>query len=108
MMRRRRGPGLLMTAAVVGTAAKVGTSSANKSAQAQANQQAQNQQLADQSAEIAALQAQQAQAPAPAPAAAAPAGIDIAQLKQLGELHTAGVLSDEEFAAAKAKVLAGG
>ncbi len=32
----------------------------------------------------------------------------MAQLKQLGELHTAGVLSDEEFAAAKAKVLAGG
>ena len=28
------------------------------------------------------------------------------QLKQLGELHTAGVLSDEEFAAAKAKLLA--
>jgi hypothetical protein len=32
----------------------------------------------------------------------------MAQLKQLGELHDAGVLSDEEFAAAKAKVLAGG
>ena len=30
------------------------------------------------------------------------------QLKQLGELHESGVLSDEEFAAAKAKVLAGG
>ena len=30
------------------------------------------------------------------------------QLKQLGELHDSGVLSDEEFAAAKAKVLAGG
>jgi hypothetical protein len=30
------------------------------------------------------------------------------QLKQLGELHDAGVLSDEEFAAAKAKVLGGG
>ena len=28
------------------------------------------------------------------------------QLKQLGELHTAGILSDEEFAAAKAKLLA--
>ena len=30
------------------------------------------------------------------------------QLKQLGQLHESGVLSDEEFAAAKAKVLAGG
>jgi hypothetical protein len=27
------------------------------------------------------------------------------QLKQLGELHAAGVLNDEEFAAAKAKLL---
>ena len=38
-------------------------------------------------------------------AAAAPAGIDMEQLKQLGDLHTAGVLTDEEFAAAKAKLL---
>ena len=43
--------------------------------------------------------------PAAAPEAAAPAGIDMEQLKQLGELHTAGVLTDEEFAAAKAKLL---
>ena len=28
------------------------------------------------------------------------------QLKQLGELHDAGVLTDEEFAAQKAKILA--
>ena len=41
-----------------------------------------------------------------APEAAAPA-IDSAQLKQLGDLHTAGVLTDEEFAAAKAKLLGG-
>ena len=27
------------------------------------------------------------------------------QLKQLAELHTAGVLTDEEFAASKAKLL---
>jgi outer membrane murein-binding lipoprotein Lpp len=115
MMRRRRGPGLLMTAAVVGTAAHVGASSANKSAQAKANEQAQNQQLAELEAQNAAMSqqmaAQQAPPPVAAPVAApaaAPAGIDMEQLKQLGELHTAGVLSDEEFAAAKAKVLAGG
>ena len=30
-----------------------------------------------------------------------------AQLQQLAQLHTAGVLSDEEFAAAKQKLLAG-
>ena len=40
-----------------------------------------------------------------APAAAAP---DLtAQLQQLAQLHTAGVLSDEEFAQAKQKLLAG-
>jgi hypothetical protein len=43
--------------------------------------------------------------PAPAPAAPAAADIDIEQLKQLGELHANGILSDEEFAQAKAKVL---
>jgi hypothetical protein len=31
--------------------------------------------------------------------------VDYEQLKQLGELHAAGVLTDEEFAAAKAKLL---
>jgi hypothetical protein len=36
----------------------------------------------------------------------APAGPDpIEQLKQLGELHSQGVLTDEEFAAQKAKLL---
>ena len=40
--------------------------------------------------------------PAPAPAST---GIDMAQLKQLGDLHAAGILTDEEFAAAKAKLL---
>jgi Short C-terminal domain len=43
----------------------------------------------------------------PQPAApAAPAAPDpIAQLKQLGELHQQGVLTDEEFAAQKARLL---
>ena len=46
------------------------------------------------------------QAPPPPPPAA-PAGDDtLEQLKQLGELHAAGVLTDEEFAAQKAKILA--
>jgi hypothetical protein len=47
-------------------------------------------------------------APAPAPAPAAPStGSDaIAQLQQLASLHESGALTDEEFAAAKAKVLA--
>ena len=58
-------------------------------------------------------QAQAAPAPAPAPAAPAPApapaqpSMDdkIQQLKDLGELHAQGILTDEEFAAQKAKLL---
>jgi hypothetical protein len=45
---------------------------------------------------------QQYEAP---PAEAAPEDEATAQLKNLAELHSQGVLTDEEFAAAKAKVL---
>ena len=43
----------------------------------------------------------------PAPAAAAPAAADDAttELERLASLHDSGVLSDDEFSAAKAKVL---
>ena len=47
--------------------------------------------------------------PAPA-AAAAPTGMTdekIATLQKLADLHKSGVLTDEEFAAQKAKILAG-
>ena len=44
--------------------------------------------------------------PAPAPAAA-PADDPIERLKQLAELRDQGILTEEEFTAAKAKVLAG-
>jgi len=44
--------------------------------------------------------------PAAAHAAAAPsAAIDYDQLAELGKLHADGTLTDEEFAAAKAKIL---
>ncbi|MFC5177095.1 SHOCT domain-containing protein [Nocardioides taihuensis] len=39
------------------------------------------------------------------PPQAAPAPDPIEQLKQLGELHASGVLTDEEFAQQKAKIL---
>ena len=58
-------------------------------------------------------QQQQAEAPpaAPAPVAAPPQGGDmddkLAQLKQLGELKTAGVLTDAEFEVQKDKILHG-
>ncbi len=46
------------------------------------------------------------QAPPPPAAAPAPAADDDnAQLQNLAQLHTQGVLTDEEFAAAKAKIL---
>jgi Short C-terminal domain/Domain of unknwon function (DUF3824) len=46
------------------------------------------------------------QAPPPPPPAAPPENDMLDQLKQLGELHAAGVLTDDEFAAQKAKILA--
>jgi hypothetical protein len=48
---------------------------------------------------------EQAPPPPPPPAAAAPAPDPIAQLKQLAELRDQGVLTDEEFAAQKTKLL---
>ena len=42
---------------------------------------------------------------APPPAPAEPAPDPIEQLKQLGALHEQGILTDEEFAAQKAKIL---
>ena len=54
-------------------------------------------------------QYEQAQADAPAAAPPAPAqdaqDEQVAKLQDLAQLHKQGVLSDEEFAAAKAKVL---
>jgi len=106
-MRRRRP---LARAAIVGGAAyHVG------------KRNAQNQQYAaEQDARISDLEAQQAagqqpeyappppQQYAPPPAAPAAGGMSpdaIQQLTQIGQLHEQGVLTDEEFAAQKAKIL---
>jgi hypothetical protein len=64
---------------------------------------------AQQAAPVAAAPVQAAPvAAAPAPAAA-PAGLDfdtkVAQLKQLGELRDAGILTPEEFEVKKAQIL---
>jgi hypothetical protein len=102
-MRReeRRGPGLFgvmaRTAVVAGTATVVSGSIREKQVEgAQAKQAAAQQQAA-------------AAAPAPAAAPAADSGAMtsemITQLKQLAELHTQGILTDDEFAAQKAKLL---
>ena len=99
------------TAVVAGTATAVhgAVSGSSKNKQAAADQQAAaNQAAFDSQQQVAEMQAQldakQEAAPAPAPQAG---GDDMmSKLKELSTLHNAGVLSDEEFAAAKAKVLA--
>lgn len=45
------------------------------------------------------------QPPPPAPAPAPPQDESYAKLQELAQLHTQGVLSDDEFTAAKAKIL---
>ncbi len=109
MRRRAVGRSVMRTAAttavVVGTAGAVSHHQQNKYAQKNANEQATLDQAYQQGAADA--QAQQQAAPPPPPAPAAPAGDDLtAQLQQLAQLHNAGVLSDEEFAQAKQKLLA--
>jgi len=60
----------------------------------------------DRDARIAELEAQQMQQAAPAPAAASGGGDDmIAQLQKLAQLKEQGILTDEEFAAQKQKLL---
>jgi hypothetical protein len=59
-----------------------------------------------QSERWAAQEAPPPQQAAPAPAPAAPAAVStIDQLKELGELKSQGVITEEEFAAQKAKLL---
>ena len=106
MFRRRP----LMRAAVVGGGAYMAGKAHAR------NQAEQAQYQADQDARISDLEQQQSaqqappqdyqqpppqQAPPPAPAASSPM---IDQLNQLAALHQQGVLTDDEFAAAKAKL----
>jgi Short C-terminal domain len=64
----------------------------------------------EQNARLSNVEAQQQQAPpppAPAAAAAASGGDDmVSRLKQLADLKASGALTDDEFNAAKAKLLA--
>jgi hypothetical protein len=95
-MRRRP---LLRAAAVGGTAYVAGRHMANKSA-------AQGQQEDEQNERIGDLEQQQAPAPAAAQEAAPAAGPSLLdQLNQLDALHQQGALTDNEFTAAKAKLL---
>jgi len=95
----------------VGTAVVAGTAGAVHHHQDQ--KYAQQDAAAQQSYEnayqegVADAQSQQQDYAPPPPAPAAPSPDLTAQLLQLSQLHDSGVLSDEEFAAAKQKLLAG-
>ncbi|WP_193509231.1 SHOCT domain-containing protein [Cryobacterium sp. BB736] len=115
MLRRGGRPGLVgmaaRTAVVAGTATAVSgrvaarqEGKAQDAAQEQA-WQAQQQQDAMDAAAAQAVANAQAAAPAPAAPAAAGGGDLMGQLNQLGAMHAQGILSDAEFAAAKAKLL---
>jgi len=107
MARRMRRPGVGIVGAAVGTAVIAGTAGAVRHHQDQkwagqaAEQQAEQQAAYDAGAAAAQQQAMAQQAPAAAPAE----DDQMAQLQKLAQLHSAGVLTDEEFAAAKAKAL---
>jgi Short C-terminal domain len=102
--------GMARTAVVAGTATAV----SNRVSRRQANRWADKDQQAQDAADADAYRQQQAYdqqqtyAPPPPPQPAAPAQTDvIGQLQKLGELKAAGILTEEEFAAQKAKILAG-
>jgi hypothetical protein len=89
MMRRRRPMGTVArTAMVAGTAQAVSGRVAHR----------QQQRFAQEPAAAP-------QATAPAPAAPPAGGDEIAELRQLAELHQQGILTDEEFSAKKAQIL---
>jgi Short C-terminal domain len=92
LLRRRRP--LLRAAAVGGGAYMAGKHAANARAERE---------------EDAYYQGQQSMAAAPVSAASAgpagPSADDIARLQQLGQLHDQGVLTDDEFATEKARIL---
>lgn len=93
-------PRLLRTVARTAVVAGTATTVSNRVSRRQANKWSQQE----------AAQAPPEAAPAaPPPAAAAPASSSstLDQLKELGELKSQGVLTEDEFAAQKAKLLAG-
>jgi hypothetical protein len=103
-------PGLLRGVARTAVVAGTATAVSNRVSRRQANRWAQHDQATDTQPQYAQPQYAEPQyvQPAPPPPAAAPTGAGdmFEQLRQLGELRDSGVLTDEEFAAQKARVLA--
>ncbi len=89
--------GVARTAVVAGTATAV----SNPVSRRQANRWASQDDQAVRPAAAATVRPQ----PEPAPAPPAPAKDPIEQLKELAELHSQGILTDDEFAAQKSKIL---
>jgi hypothetical protein len=87
-------PGLLRGVARTAVIAGTATSVSNRVSRRQGQRWAQQEE---------AQQAQQAPPAAPAPPAGGASTID--QLKELGELKAQGILTEDEFAAQKAKLL---
>jgi len=113
MLRRMGRPGLVgmaaRTAVVAGTATAVSGSVQRHQQEKAQNQYEQQQYEAQQQQAAMNAAAQQAvaqQQAAAAPAAAPAGGTDVvAELQKLAALKEQGILSDDEFAAAKAKLL---
>ncbi len=101
-------PGLLRgvarTAVVAGTASAVSGRVQRRQAEKFAGRDAQI--YADREQAYAQQVAPAAPPPPPPPAAAPPVDM-MDQLSKLGDLHERGILTDDEFAAQKAKILAG-
>ena len=114
MLRRRGGPGVMSTMARTAVIAGTATAASNKvnaraAARAGARQLASagaapdtNAELGQIQEQLTTLQAQQAEV-----AALGESGAMVAQLQQLAQMRESGLLSEEEFAAAKARLLAG-
>jgi hypothetical protein len=97
-------PGLLRGVARTAVVAGTATAVSNRVSRRQGNRwAAQEQQQYEQQAY---QQQQYAQQQAPPPPAADAGGDRLEQLKELGELKAQGVLTDAEFEAEKAKILA--
>jgi hypothetical protein len=103
-----------MRAAMVGGAGYMAGKKMQQGREADANRDQQIEDLQYQNAQLQQAQAQQAQMqqapmaappPPPPPAAGGMNPNTIEQLKQLGELHEQGILTDEEFAAQKKALL---
>ena len=109
MRMRRRGPGVLgtvaRTAVIAGTATHVSNNVSRRQAGRQADKQAEHDaEVQAEAQEMLAQQQQQYAPPPPAPVTAAPA-VDFEQIKKLGEMRDAGILTEEELASAKSRLL---